>query len=62
MEDKEKKDEVEERGWNISNWEEFRAALAEMSPRSKLFKTIQSELKKRGHWKSAPRGPWKKDK
>lgn len=54
-------EEKKERNWNIKDWEEFRKALATMQPRSKLFKTIKKELDKRGHWKNAPRGSYKRD-
>lgn len=42
--------------WYIESWEDFREALAEMKPRSKLFETIRVEMEKRGRWKKAPRG------
>lgn len=46
--------------WTIESWKEFREALEDMKPRSKLFETIKQEMTKRGHWKNAPRGVWAK--
>lgn len=38
------------------NYQDLEAKLAGMSNRSKLFKLIQAEMKKRGHWKAKARG------
>lgn len=45
-----------EKPWTIGSWEELRQAVEEMKPRSKLYEIIKSNMKKRGHWRAAPRG------
>jgi hypothetical protein len=44
--------------WNKSkiNHEQLQKEIAEMSPRSKLYKLLQNELTKLGHWKQLKRG------
>ena len=38
----------------IESWEDIRVALEEMSPRSRLFKMVKSEVSKRGYWRHRP--------
>ena len=38
------------------NLQELEAQLAGMSNKSQLFRLVQNEMRKRGHWKAKPRG------
>lgn len=43
-------------GKNLIMLAHLEHAIKNMTPRSRLFKIIKTELKSRGHWKDKPRG------
>jgi hypothetical protein len=40
-----------EKPFNIRSWDDLREALATMKPRTKLFLMVETEMKRRGHWR-----------
>jgi hypothetical protein len=38
------------------DYDEVERQLKDMQPYHKLYKLVQAEMKRRGHWKAKPRG------
>ncbi len=44
-----------EKPFTMKTWDDFRAELAKMQPKSKMFKLIRAEMEKRGHYRHKPK-------